>query len=170
MHRWLYHVINSQQIPKPVALGSTGYSTSSCVLVRCTHGCALIETYILHCATVFRVKSSWYTNSHRVTNATVLSLKVRARHRRRTEHKLGFMDCSWASSRLVIMRSAPSVLMTVNAGGVWRTTVLNRYYCLQSTETKDYIVQEWEITVKILNILPPHWEKNGIWKFDGMHF
>ena len=26
-------------------------------------------------------------------------LEVCARHRRRTEHKLGFMDCSWASSR-----------------------------------------------------------------------
>ena len=27
MHRWLFHVINSQQIPKPVVLGSAGFTS-----------------------------------------------------------------------------------------------------------------------------------------------
>ena len=36
----------------------------------------------------------------------------------------------------VIKRSAPSALMTVKGGGVWRTTIFNRYYCLHQQKPR----------------------------------
>ena len=90
-----------------------------------------------------------------------------ARHHRGTKHKFYLMSCRCACSRAqthtaVMIISTPPVLMTVTGGVVLRTTVLNCYYCPNTTETNDYIFQGREISIKILVIIPPHWEKNSI--------